>query len=769
MKKVLISLLIILIPLALSCGSTTGSDDKTSGYTVSGKVVDASGAGITNVTVSLVNESLQKQATTNAQGNYTFESIPDGTYSVAPVKEGYIFSPLLRNVTVSGTNLTVANFTGSTDGGVGEATFNLTGTWVYSMSNLTVQGVCPVGSPVTEDCTITQTDNSFTLVSSAGSYSGIVSGTDYSGATSLTVVDDEGGTMINYIAFSASSETSASGTGSSVYTHPSGYQCIWTYDITLTKSDNGNGGGDGQYTVSGRVVDPSGVGITGVTLAMGGKGATTDAQGNYTISGIYGGYSYNLRPTKSGYIFSPASRTVSVNDNVTGKDFVGTPIDGNGGGQYTVSGKVVDSSGAGISGVTLTLNLLTATTDAQGNYTFSGVATGAFMLTPSKEGYTFSPTYRTIALENSNVTVDDFIGSADGGGGGGITISGRITDSAGTGIPDVEVLLTTGFSSWTTMTDAQGYYAFNNIEDGGYVLLPTKSDYEFTPQTKSFMVSGSNLTFDFTGSTEDGGGPVIEVYTVSGRVVDTAGRGIPDVEVAIENDDYDDDIDTDEQGNYTLEDVPAGSYTMTAEKYKYSFTPDTISIDVDGNKTAEDFAGIPLGGENGYTVSGKVIDAGGAGMEGVFVNLANFVNQMEQYTDASGNYSIVNVPNGSYYLVAEMDNYVLTPAMINVVVNDANKMVEDISGFVEGRYMVSGRVVDSSGTGIANVIVYIYVGDMPAGGGLTNADGYYFIENVQNMHYTVKVTVPGYTVTPEEQTITVNGADVTLDDFVGTK
>jgi len=544
---------------------------------------------------------------------------------------------------------------------------------------------------------------------------------------------------------------------------------------TLTKSENGNGGGDGdgQYTVSGRVADTSGIGIAGVTLAMGGKTATTDAQGNYTISGIYGGYSYNLRPTKSGYTFSPASRTVTVNDNVTGKDFVGTPVGGNGGGQYTVSGKVVDSSGTGISGVTLTLNLLTATTDAQGNYTISGVASGAHMLTPSKEGYTFSPTYRIVAVENSSVTVEDFVGSTGGGGGGGITISGRITDASGAGIPDVQVLLSTGFSNWTTTTDAQGFYAFNNIEDGGYGLLPSKKDYEFTPQTKSFMVSGSNLSFNFTGSTEgggiDNGGPATEVYTVTGRVVDTAGRGIPDVEVAIENDDYDDNIDTDEQGNYTLEDVPAGSYTMTAEKYKYSFTPDTISIVFDGNKTAEDFVGIPLGGENGYTVSGKVIDADGAGMEGVLINLANFVNQMEQYTDASGNYSIVNVPNGSYYLSAEMDNYVFNPTLITVAVNNANKVVEDVSGFVEGRYMVSGRVVDSSGTGIANVIVYLYVGDMPAGGGITNADGNYFIENIPNMHYTVKVTVAGYTVTPEEQTITVNGADVTLDDFVATK
>jgi hypothetical protein len=54
-------------------------------------------------------------ATTNADaaGNYTFAGIVDGSYAVMPSKPGVTFAPTSRNVTVSGGNVTVADFTAS--------------------------------------------------------------------------------------------------------------------------------------------------------------------------------------------------------------------------------------------------------------------------------------------------------------------------------------------------------------------------------------------------------------------------------------------------------------------------------------------------------------------------------------------------------------------------------------------------------------------------------------------------------------------------------
>ena len=80
------------------------------------------------------------------------------------------------------------------------------------------------------------------------------------------------------------------------------------------------------YRISGHVTDASGVAIPDVAVAAHTAGsATTDASGSYTISGLVTG-TYTLTPSKSGYIFSPASRTVSMPPNSSQQDFIGAPL-----------------------------------------------------------------------------------------------------------------------------------------------------------------------------------------------------------------------------------------------------------------------------------------------------------------------------------------------------------------------------------------------------------------------------------------------------------
>ena len=74
--------------------------------------------------------------------------------------------------------------------------------------------------------------------------------------------------------------------------------------------------------------------------------------------------------------------------------------DDNGGGgppiavPTSISGQVT-WSGSGLSGVTMALSgasSATTTTDNVGNYTFTGLDNGSYTVTPSKTGFTFSPT-----------------------------------------------------------------------------------------------------------------------------------------------------------------------------------------------------------------------------------------------------------------------------------------------------------------------------------------------------------------------------------------
>jgi hypothetical protein len=77
------------------------------------------------------------------------------------------------------------------------------------------------------------------------------------------------------------------------------------------------------YTISGRTTYADGSPISGVTVSAGaGRSAVSDGSGNYTSAGLPAGM-YTLAPSKSGYVFSPPSRSVTVPPDLTGVDFVG--------------------------------------------------------------------------------------------------------------------------------------------------------------------------------------------------------------------------------------------------------------------------------------------------------------------------------------------------------------------------------------------------------------------------------------------------------------
>jgi hypothetical protein len=79
---------------------------------------------------------------------------------------------------------------------------------------------------------------------------------------------------------------------------------------------------------------------------------------------------------------------------------------------YSVSGQVT-LNGSGLSGVTVTVSGVgSVSTDTNGNYSFSGVVNGSYTITPSKAGYSFTPSNISIVINNANATGQNF--TADG-------------------------------------------------------------------------------------------------------------------------------------------------------------------------------------------------------------------------------------------------------------------------------------------------------------------------------------------------------------------
>ena len=114
---------------------------------------------------------------------------------------------------------------------------------------------------------------------------------------------------------------------------------------------------------------------------------------------------------------------------------------------------------------------------------------GSYTITPSQNGYGFTPASQTVAVSGSNVVAPNFTSSAQV-----YTISGTI---GGPGAAGATISLS-GSSTATTTADGSGNYSFPGLLNGSYIVTPTNAGFIFTPSSQSITISGSNTTADFS-------------------------------------------------------------------------------------------------------------------------------------------------------------------------------------------------------------------------------------------------------------------------------
>ena len=162
------------------------------------------------------------------------------------------------------------------------------------------------------------------------------------------------------------------------------------------------------YKITGHIT-ANGAGFAGVTVNLtGGQSRTTqtDSNGDYIFTNLPSAVNYTVTPAKAGYLFSPTNQIFTNLSADQIADFAAV--------FHSVSGRVTDSFGAGLSGATLTLSGTqagTTQTDPDGYYTFPTVAaSGNYTLTPSKPDpiltYSFVPSSQTINGLNANQTIN---------------------------------------------------------------------------------------------------------------------------------------------------------------------------------------------------------------------------------------------------------------------------------------------------------------------------------------------------------------------------
>jgi hypothetical protein len=121
----------------------------------------------------------------------------------------------------------------------------ITGTWNYSATTPTVQGICPAGSAASGTLTISKGSGvrPYILVFQSGrvcnpaslcTFNGTLSGNELVFVNEARV-DDEGGEVTNAFRLTVLTNEAAAGEASSRYIHPDGMECQWSYGITLKR------------------------------------------------------------------------------------------------------------------------------------------------------------------------------------------------------------------------------------------------------------------------------------------------------------------------------------------------------------------------------------------------------------------------------------------------------------------------------------------------------------------------------------------------------
>jgi lysophospholipase L1-like esterase len=255
-------------------------------------------------------------------------------------------------------------------------------------------------------------------------------------------------------------------------------------------------------------------------------------------------------------------------------------------GRYSISGTVTFQLRP-FADVTVTLSgaaNLSVKTDRFGRYTFTGLANGNYTITPGKAGYSFTPAFRPVLLNNANVTGQNFAGSYGSSVVDTYSISGTVTN-AGNPLPGVTVALS-GSAVAATTTDGSGNYTFSGLANGDYTIAPSLAEYSFTPASKSVTINNGNLTDQNFSGTYTG---VAGNYSISGTITWQL-RPFADVTVTLSGD-ASRTVNTDRFGRYTFTGLANGNYTITPGKAGYTFTPVDRSVTVNNaNVTGQNFS-----------------------------------------------------------------------------------------------------------------------------------------------------------------------------------
>jgi hypothetical protein len=401
--------------------------------TVTGQVTNTSGAPVQGASVT----SGGNGAITGSDGAYSLEA-PAGSATITAALSGY--QSASTTVTVTAGSSTTAPTLQLAPNSPGNATGN-----VVDSNNTALSGVTITAAGLT---TLTASDGTYALnnlpagatnitASLTGFQNGSASVTVVAGATTtaptITLVSGSGtitGTVKSSSGAAISGASVGYGGGTTTTNATGAYTLtgVPTGTVQLVASASGcqsvtqsvavNGGATstanftlspatGGGTVTGKITNISnGAALSEATVSWSGGSTTTSTTGIYTLTNVTAG-TQNITASKTGYL----SRTLSVSVTGGATATLNIPIATAG----KITAKVVTSTGAVVSGATVTIKggaiatTVTGSTSSSGLFTTTWIPVGTYTVTVAKTGHTTQSKSATVSAgATTTVTFSSF-------------------------------------------------------------------------------------------------------------------------------------------------------------------------------------------------------------------------------------------------------------------------------------------------------------------------------------------------------------------------
>ena len=828
-------------------GAITGNVSDTNGDAVTGveiQLLDSNGAAVTDSNGASIT------ATTDSNGDYTFNNVTPGAYQVQEVQPtGYDDVSEVDGLTEGGTdtdggnnnilnNIPVIVAPGETDDGnnfvespqPGAITGNVSDTNGDAVTGVEIQLLDSTGNPVTDS-------NGASITATTDSNGDYTFNDVIPGAYQVQEVQPSNYTDVSEVDGGTDGGTDTDGGNNNILNNI-------PVIVSPGEIDDGNNFIEGPQSgfIIGKVKDSNETGLVGVELRLLDSNgdpvtdsngtpitATTDNDGDYIFSNVTPG-DYQVEEVQpAGYssvsevdggidndntdngIVNNIPVTVDSGETDTGNDFVET-LNGN------ITGNVSDNNGTGLIGVTLNLlnsngaavtdsngAAIITTTDSNGDYTFSNITPGNYQVAEtqpsgyssvsevdgSTDGGADTDGGNNNIADNIPVTLDpgetdngnDFVETLNG------SITGNVSDNNGNNLPGIEIQLLdsagnpindSNGNAITATTDSNGDYTFNDVIPGAYQVQEVQPDnYDDVSEVDGLTEGGTDTdggnnnilnnipVIVAPGETDDGNNFVESPQpgAITGNVSDTNGDAVTGVEIQLLDSTGNPVTDsngasitatTDSNGDYTFNNVTPGAYQVQeVQPTGYDDVSEVDGLteggtDSDGGNNnllnnipvivapgetddGNDFVESPQPG----AITGNVSDTNGEAITGVEIQLldssGNPVNDsngtpITATTDSNGDYTFNNVTPGAYQVqevqptgynnVSEVDggtdggtdtdggnNNLLN----NIPVIVAPGETDDGNDFVESPQpgAITGNVSDTNGEAITGVEIQL--------------------------------------------------------------